>query len=57
MAREKIRYAREQLHVHILANQSKDLETLAEILGKSKTDIVIEALGHYLNSMRQQGVL
>lgn len=57
MGREKRRYAKEQLHVWVLPNQVRDLELLKKKLNKSKTDVVIEALGIYLNMMRKQGVI
>jgi len=57
MGRNKLVYERKQLAVWILPNQANDLETLHQKLDKSKTAIVMEALGIYFNLMRKQGVL
>lgn len=50
-------YDKTQLHVWVLPNQIDDMNKVKKVLGKTKTDIVIEALGYYLNMLRKQGVL
>lgn len=57
MGREKLPYKKERINVWILPNQLKDIEHLKEVMGKNKTDVVIEALGIYLNMLRKQGVI
>lgn len=57
MGRNPLLYEKMRLHVWVLPNQVRDLELLKRKLGKTKTDIVIEALGIYFNEMRKQGVL
>jgi len=57
MGREEIRYKRKQLHVWILANLDADIEQLREVTGKTKTDVIAEALSIYFSMLRKQGVL
>jgi hypothetical protein len=55
--REKGRLNKEQINVWLLANQVRDMEKLKISIGKTKTQIVTEALGIYLNLLHRQGVL
>jgi len=57
MGREQIRYERKRLHVWILANQEADIKQLREVTGKTKTDVISEALSIYFSMLRKQGVL
>jgi hypothetical protein len=57
MVRENIRYGRKQVHAWILNNQVRDIEKASIITGKSKTDIISEALALWISMMHKEGVL
>lgn len=57
MGREKLVFTKTRINVWVLPNQVRDLNELKNKMGKSQTDIVIEALGIYFNLLRKQGVL
>lgn len=57
MGREKKRYDTERLNVWVLTNQVRDIDKVVSITGKTKTEVVIEALGVYFNMLRKQGVI
>jgi predicted DNA-binding protein len=57
MSRSKVIYEREQVHIWLMTNQVKDIKKLQEKTGKTKTDIISEALAMYFKQMADWKVL
>jgi hypothetical protein len=57
MGRQDIRYNRKQIHVWILNNQASDINMIKKNTGKSKTDVIAEALALYFCQMKKEGIL
>jgi hypothetical protein len=57
MSRNIVISDRQRINVWVLSNQIRDMLKVKEITGKSKTDIIAEALALYFALMRKEGVL
>jgi len=57
VGREPALNKRKTVSYRLMEAQLEKLETIAKVIGKSKTDVVEQALAYYFNVLHRDGVI